>query len=271
MFDISHISRRLLGTIFAWLFAASIALAQGASTASIAGTVRDSSGSVLPGVTVTSTQTDTGLTRTVVSDEAGRYTVSNLPVGPYQARVHAAGLPHIRANRARVTGQRESHPQRGSRARQRRGISHGAGTVAADRDAERRHRHGRGQSARPRVAAQRTRDVGSCFHDRHGGLGRNTGRRARRGHFHIARHHRRGRRPAERHRLHARRRDAQRPVQRLVDAVAVSGGAAGIQGRDQRPAGAVRASLGRRRQRGDQVRDEHRSPAPSSSSSATTR
>ena len=55
--------------VFVWLFFGSIAFAQGASTASIAGTVRDSSGSVLPGVTVTSTQTDTGLTRTVVSDE----------------------------------------------------------------------------------------------------------------------------------------------------------------------------------------------------------
>ena len=92
MFDISHTSRRLLGSIFAWLFAASIAFAQGASTASIAGTVRDSSGSVLPGVTVTSTQTDTGLTRTVVSDEAGRYTVSNLPVGPYKLEFMLQGF-----------------------------------------------------------------------------------------------------------------------------------------------------------------------------------
>src|SRR5688572_667770 len=84
MLDISRTSRCLLGSVFAWLCAASMAFAQGASTASIAGTVRDSSGSVLPGVTVTSTQTDTGLARTVVSDEAGRYTISNLAVGPYK-------------------------------------------------------------------------------------------------------------------------------------------------------------------------------------------
>jgi hypothetical protein len=84
MFDISHARRCLLGTFFASLFAASAAFGQGASTASIAGTVRDSSGSVLPGVAVTSTQTATGLTRTVVSDEAGRYTISSLPVGPYK-------------------------------------------------------------------------------------------------------------------------------------------------------------------------------------------
>ena len=92
MFDISHTSRCLLGSFFAWLFAASMAFAQGASTASIAGTVRDSSGSVLPGVTVTSTQTDTGLTRTVVSDEAGRYTMSSLPVGPYRLEFMLQGF-----------------------------------------------------------------------------------------------------------------------------------------------------------------------------------
>jgi hypothetical protein len=90
--DISRTSRCLLGSVFAWLCAASTAFAQGASTASIAGTVRDSTGSVLPGVTVTSTQTDTGLTRTVVSDEAGRYTISNLAVGPYRLEFMLQGF-----------------------------------------------------------------------------------------------------------------------------------------------------------------------------------
>jgi hypothetical protein len=92
MFDISHASRCLRRTFFAWSCAVSMAFAQGASTASIAGTVRDSSGSVLPGVTVTSTQTDTGLTRTVVSDEAGRYTISSLPVGPYRLEFMLQGF-----------------------------------------------------------------------------------------------------------------------------------------------------------------------------------
>jgi hypothetical protein len=72
------------------LFAGSVAFAQG--TASIAGTVKDSSGSVLPGVTVTSTQTSTGFTRTVVSDEAGRYTISSLPVGPYKLEFMLSGF-----------------------------------------------------------------------------------------------------------------------------------------------------------------------------------
>ena len=42
------------------------------ATAQLSGTVRDESGAVLPGVTVTATQTDTGLVRTAVSDETRR-------------------------------------------------------------------------------------------------------------------------------------------------------------------------------------------------------
>ena len=54
------------------------------STAQISGIVSDQSGAVLPGVEVTATQTDTGLTRSVVTNETGSYTMPNLPVGPYR-------------------------------------------------------------------------------------------------------------------------------------------------------------------------------------------
>ena len=81
---------RVMGFLVVGLLASPPLFAQ--NTASIAGTVKDSSGSVLPGVTVTSTQTDTGLTRTVVSDEAGRYTISNLPVGPYRLEFMLQGF-----------------------------------------------------------------------------------------------------------------------------------------------------------------------------------
>ena len=88
--SLSSRCRCLLGSFFILLFAAPMAFAQG--TASIAGTVKDSSGSVLPGVTVTSTQTATGLTRTTVSDSAGGYTISNLPVGPYKLEFMLQGF-----------------------------------------------------------------------------------------------------------------------------------------------------------------------------------
>ena len=51
------------------------------ATAQINGTVADSSGAVLPGVTVVGIQTATGFRREVVSDEAGAYALLNLPIG----------------------------------------------------------------------------------------------------------------------------------------------------------------------------------------------
>ena len=90
MRDISHIRRRLFGAVVASLFAGSLAFAQG--TASVAGTVRDASGGVLPGVTVTAMQTDTGFTRTGVTDEEGRFNISSLPVGPYRLEFSLQGF-----------------------------------------------------------------------------------------------------------------------------------------------------------------------------------
>src|SRR6476660_3028122 len=63
------------------------------ATAQISGTVRDASGAVLPGVQVTATQTDTGVSRTTVSNETGFYSLPSLTLGPY--RVEAA-LPGFR-------------------------------------------------------------------------------------------------------------------------------------------------------------------------------
>ncbi len=62
------------------------------ATAQLSGSVRDSSGAVLPGVTVTATQTDTGFTRTVVTDDSGAYVMPNLPTGPYKLDVSLQGF-----------------------------------------------------------------------------------------------------------------------------------------------------------------------------------
>ena len=80
----------LLGGLFLCLCSS---IAWGQSTAQIKGTVTDQSGAVLPGVEVTATQTETGLTRSVVSNETGSYVLPNLPVGPYRLE---AGLPGFR-------------------------------------------------------------------------------------------------------------------------------------------------------------------------------
>src|SRR5262245_27103644 len=72
------------------LLSTGIAWAQG--TAQLNGTVRDSSGAVLPGVTVTVTQTDTALVRTTVTDESGAYLLTNLPTGPYRLEAALQGF-----------------------------------------------------------------------------------------------------------------------------------------------------------------------------------
>src|SRR5437667_286489 len=68
------------------------AWAQSASTAQINGTVKDAAGLALPGVSITVTQTDTALTRTVVTDDTGSYTLTNLPVGPYKFEATLQGF-----------------------------------------------------------------------------------------------------------------------------------------------------------------------------------
>ena len=62
------------------------------ATAELNGRVTDSSGAVLPGATVTATQTATGLARTVVTDEKGSYLISNLPTGPYRLEISLQGF-----------------------------------------------------------------------------------------------------------------------------------------------------------------------------------
>src|SRR2546422_5898908 len=63
------------------------------ATAQISGAVQDSSGAVLPGAEVTVTQAETGASRMTVTNEAGRYILPNLPLGPYKLE---ASLPGFR-------------------------------------------------------------------------------------------------------------------------------------------------------------------------------
>jgi hypothetical protein len=60
--------------------------------ADIVGTIRDESGAVLPGATVTVVNQATNLTRTVTTDTRGRYLVAALPPGTYQLKADADGF-----------------------------------------------------------------------------------------------------------------------------------------------------------------------------------
>ena len=71
-----------------------LALAEGvfAQGVTVGGVVKDSSGGALPGVDVTATQINTGFTRSAVTDAAGSYSISNLPVGPYRLEAMLQGF-----------------------------------------------------------------------------------------------------------------------------------------------------------------------------------
>lgn len=75
------------------LWAATAAMGQGVGTSGdITGIVVDSFGAVLPKVTVTVTDTQTGLKREVVSDGAGQYHVTGLSPSTYELRAQLAGF-----------------------------------------------------------------------------------------------------------------------------------------------------------------------------------
>jgi hypothetical protein len=58
----------------------------------ILGTVTDPNGAVVSGAKITVKNTSTGLERSTTTDEAGNYTVPELPIGPYEVRVDQTGF-----------------------------------------------------------------------------------------------------------------------------------------------------------------------------------
>jgi hypothetical protein len=73
--------------LFTFVFIALPTLAPAATTGSISGTVMDPSGAVLPGATVTATNTATNVQTKTVSDDKGFYAFPSLPVGRYNVKV----------------------------------------------------------------------------------------------------------------------------------------------------------------------------------------
>src|SRR5262245_52220064 len=65
--------------------------AQG-STATIIGTVKDVTGAVLQGATITVKHLETGLTRTDEADTSGNFSIPSLPVGPYEVTAEKMGF-----------------------------------------------------------------------------------------------------------------------------------------------------------------------------------
>src|SRR5690348_15559651 len=61
-------------------------------TGQLVGTVTDQTGAVLPGVTVTVTNTGTNAARQVFTNESGGYTVPGLPAGSYRVDAELPGF-----------------------------------------------------------------------------------------------------------------------------------------------------------------------------------
>src|SRR5205809_363232 len=92
--------------IIGWIVLGSCLVFGQGATATISGVVRDATGALVPGVGVTAKQTDTGLTRTAVSDEYGGYKIQTLPVGPYELTAELPGFKHqVRRGINLVVGQ----------------------------------------------------------------------------------------------------------------------------------------------------------------------
>ena len=126
-------------------FAKSLFLAAGfclltsslASAQTLAGTVRDTSGAVLPGVTVeASSPALIEKTRTAVADGSGQYQITNLPPGTYTITFSLQGFATVVREGVELTGGGVTTHQRRA-ARGRRGREH--------------HGHGRNASRRRAV------------------------------------------------------------------------------------------------------------------------
>ena len=83
---------RLRTGILGWIALGNcLVFAQG-STAAISGVVHDATGGVVPGVGVTVKHTESGLTRTAQTNENGSFSMSSLPVGPYEVIAEKQGF-----------------------------------------------------------------------------------------------------------------------------------------------------------------------------------
>jgi len=74
-----------------------------AANGAIEGTIIDSSGGVLPGVTITVTNTETGVERSVVTNEKGLYRVPLLSLGTYRVVVELPGFKRFERTDIRVS------------------------------------------------------------------------------------------------------------------------------------------------------------------------
>ena len=128
----------------------SSALAQ-TGAASITGLVTDQSGAAAPGVTVSATNQATNVAYSGVSNEAGNYTITSLPVGTYVVRSALSGFKTVSTKPIGAGGQADRPPRLQDGSRPARG--HGRGDGARARAADGVGHRGRGHLGEHRAVA----------------------------------------------------------------------------------------------------------------------
>src|SRR5688500_4669857 len=76
--------------VLVWLLTCVPALAQTLGTTTVG--VKDASGAIIPGATVTAQSTSTNATREAQSNETGAYSFPALPPGPYVVKAELQGF-----------------------------------------------------------------------------------------------------------------------------------------------------------------------------------
>jgi hypothetical protein len=92
---------RLAAVAFLYLFSSGISLAQNV-TGSIAGVVRDPSGSVVPAIHVVAINEGTGARFRTTSDADGQYTIRAVPIGVYSLNAEAQGFKRFETGGVRL-------------------------------------------------------------------------------------------------------------------------------------------------------------------------
>src|SRR5579885_3317431 len=66
-----------------------------AATASITGTITDTSGAAVPGANISAKNNGTGIVTTTTSDNQGRYSLPDLPIGDYDVQSARMGFQSV--------------------------------------------------------------------------------------------------------------------------------------------------------------------------------
>jgi hypothetical protein len=83
---------RVVLAVLSLLLSTGLAAFSQTTNATLGGTVTDSTGALIPGVAVTATNTQTGITTRLVTNEAGAYQFASLQTGTYTVRAELPGF-----------------------------------------------------------------------------------------------------------------------------------------------------------------------------------